>query len=670
LVFFNPLDDIQGVSLSGLRNNNIFMKLIVLIIFAIVTSISLPAQRKKNVVVGDRATISFDQGKTLYDKDNYTEAIPFFLEAINAEPGHQDATYYLALSYRYTEQDEKAIPLFKHLERINSNYWGWFYYEWGLANIDLKKFDDAIPLFEKFDSKFSNEADNTIYHHKAKYKIRYAKGQATLQNTKTGMKAPVKLSDKINSPYNDYAPVADPTGTKLYFTSRRKGGISKDDSEAEQGDEDIYVIEKTGDVWGEPTLMPEPINTDKMEGIDFISADGQLIGFTSSRDGGVGSSDIYLSTLEGNRWTPQVNMGNVVNGEDWDSNSTISSDGHRIIFASSRKGGYGQVDLYMTEKNIFGDWGPAMNLGGMVNTPSNDTNPFLSQDGKTLYFASDGHPGFGSYDIFKTVLEDGRWTVPINLGRPLNTPGRDDYFTIGGSGEKGYFSSYESDGKNSDIYEIEMPEEMRPQPTVIVEGVVTNAKTQAVVGGYVMVEDLNTAELIAVSKSNSATGKYLVVLPAGKTYSVSANKEGFFFHSELFDIPSTSKFKTIKKDIELKPIEKGAKIVLNNIFFETGKATLTSQSRVELEKAINLMKTNVSMIIEVGGHTDNVGDDAFNMKLSHERAKSVREYLVNGGIESNRVQAKGYGESNPVATNDTDDGRKSNRRTEFIILEF
>jgi len=199
---------------------------------------------------------------------------------------------------------------------------------------------------------------------------------------------------------------------------------------------------------------------------------------------------------------------------------------------------------------------------------------------------------------------------------------------------------------------------------------VTNEKTKALVGAYVMVEDLNTSELIAVSKSNSATGKYLVVLPAGKTYSVSANKEGFFFHSERFDVPGTAEYQEIKKNIELKPIEKGAKVVLNNIFFETGKATLTPQSRVELEKAIDLMKVNPTMVIEVGGHTDNVGDDAMNMKLSHERAKAVREYLVKAGVGTERIQAKGYGESNPIASNENEDGRKSNRRTEFIILEF
>ncbi len=183
-------------------------------------------------------------------------------------------------------------------------------------------------------------------------------------------------------------------------------------------------------------------------------------------------------------------------------------------------------------------------------------------------------------------------------------------------------------------------------------------------------EDLNTGELIAANKSNSATGQYLVVLPAGRTYGVSANKESYFFYSQSFEVPKATRFQEIKKDIQLKPIEKGAKVILNNIFFETGKATLTPQSRLELEKAIELLRVNPSMVIEIGGHTDNVGDDNYNMKLSHDRAKSVRDYMVNGGIVSARVQAKGYGELNPVATNDTEDGRKANRRTEFVIVEF
>jgi outer membrane protein OmpA-like peptidoglycan-associated protein len=340
----------------------------------------------------------------------------------------------------------------------------------------------------------------------------------------------------------------------------------------------------------------------------------------------------------------------------------------KIIFSSNRPGGYGGEDLYIVERNPFGEWGVPSNLGPAINTPLTELSPFLGQDGKTLYFASNGHPGFGETDIFKSVFDEGKWSAPVNLGRPLNTEGSDRYFTVGGSGEKGYIASSKS-GKFQ-LYEVDIPMELRPQPSIIVEGIVTNSKTNAPVGANVVVEDIKSGELIATNRSNSSTGKYLVVLPAGRTYSVSASKEDFFFYSQRFEVPMTSTFKEIEKNIPLKPIEKGAKVIINNIFFETGKATLSSESRLELARAIDLMKKNPRMVIEVGGHTDNVGDDASNMRLSQDRAKSVRDYLISAGIAANRLQSKGYGKTSPVADNAKEEGRQANRRTEFVILEF
>jgi len=647
------------------------MKHIIMFLLAIMLAAPVFSQKKKNqVVVGDASVLYYDMGKEAYGKEKYAEAINYFIESLKVDSKNEDALYFLGMSYKYTNQPAKALEQFQILEKLNPNYSPRFYYELGEAYGGAGQFDKASEMQELFLKNYPSSADKTLERHQAKYKMRYANEQESLRKQKTFTKEPVRLSDKINSKYDEYAPVIDPTGTKLYFTSRRLGGISREDAYQERGDEDIYFIEKVSGAWSEPKLMPSPINSESNEGIDFITSDGQLIGFSSSREDAIGSTDIYFSVLDGTAWSDQMNMGNVVNSDYWDSNSTISPEGNRIIFSSIRPYSNGLEDLYMIEKNLVGEWSAAINLGGVVNTPFTETAPFLSQDGKTLYFSSDGHPGYGNLDIFKTVYENGKWSVPVNLGTPLNTAGRDDYFTIGGSGEVGYFSRYGLDGKNSDLYEIEIPESLRPQPTVVVEGIVTNSKTGERVAAHVMVEDLNSGEIIAVVKSNSVSGRYLVVLPSGKSYSVSANKETFFFHSERFDVAVDTKFETIKKDIPLKPIEKGTKIVLNNIFFETGKATLTSQSKVELEKAIDLLNQNPSMVIEVGGHTDNVGDDDFNMKLSHDRAKSVRDYLVTGGIVSTRVQAKGYGETNPVATNDTDDGRKANRRTEFVILEF
>jgi outer membrane protein OmpA-like peptidoglycan-associated protein/tetratricopeptide (TPR) repeat protein len=663
---FGPSSDILFALVA--TSFKIYAMRVTILCLLIVFSGAAFSQKKKNT--DEQPGNNYDQGKSLYDKKSYTEAIPYFEACLNSDPANQDALYLVGLCYRYTNLNEKAITAFNSLAAINPEYWAWFYYEAGIAYDQLKQYENSVNMYEAFIWRFPGKPQNAIYFHQAKYKILYAKEQKALQALPKVMKDPVRLSDAVNTTYDDYMPALDPTGRKLYFTSQRVGGTDDEKADAKEGDEDIYFIELKDNAWSTPKLLPEPLNSGSNEGAACFSADGQVMVYTAcGRDDGMGSCDLYISTLEGEKWTKPLNIGNIVNKDAWDSQPTMSYDGSKIIFASSRNDGYGDEDLYMIEKNIFGEWGPAMNLGGIVNTPFSDSSPFLSQDGKTLYFGSIGHPGYGGIDLFKTTLENGKWSIPVNLGKPLNTEGDDRYFTIGGSGEKGYFASNKQTG-NLDLYEIEIPEDMRPQPTVVVSGTVTNAKSGSLVGAYVMVEDLNSGELIAVNKSNSVTGKYLVVLPAGKNYSVSANKEGFFFHSESFDVPVSAKFQEISKDIALKPIEKGAKVVLNNIFFETGKATLSPQSHVELEKASTLLKTNPSMIIEVGGHTDNVGDDESNMRLSHERAKSVREYLVKAGVDTNRIQAKGYGELNPIASNDNDEGRKANRRTEFIILEF
>jgi outer membrane protein OmpA-like peptidoglycan-associated protein len=575
------------------------------------------------------------KGKEQYEKGNYTEAIALLTQALAKDSTQLEVNYYLGLAYVQTGDD-----------------------------------DAAIPLLTYYTTHAKSNAGSTLEKHKAMYRLHYAREQRKLKDMPLVMNVPVKLPDHVNTTYPDYSPVMDATGTRLFFTSRRLGGISSETMGTKEGDEDGYFIEKSGTGWSSAQLLPEPLNSSLNEGVDSFSADGQFMVMTGcNREQGIGSCDLYYSVLQGDQWSVPESFGDVVNSVAWDSQATLSFDGMRMIFVSGRDHGYGETDFYLVERNHFGEWGPAMNLGPMINTPFTEDSPFLSQDGKTLYFSSNGHPGFGGMDIFKTVLEEGKWLPPVNLGRPLNTPNDDRFFTIGGSGEKGYFSS-NRDGGTDDLYEIEIPESMRPEPTIVVSGIVTNLKDGRNVGAYILVEDLNTGELIAANKSNAATGQYLVVLPAGRTYSVSANKEGYFFYSQRFEVPKATRFQEITKDIQLKPIEKGAKVVLNNIFFETGKATLTPQSRLELEKAMELLRVNPSMVIEVGGHTDNVGDDNLNMKLSHDRARSVRDYLVNGGVPPERVQAKGYGELNPVATNDTEDGRKANRRTEFVILEF
>lgn len=633
----------------------------------VLSGMHVNAQARRSAVFADP---NFTKGEAAYEADKYKEAIPLLEQALAVTPDNQDAIYYLASSYYNNDQMEEAWTRFMVLEKLNPNYNSFFYMVAASVGRSLKKWKETEDLLLKYKSHTLKTSGSTRLLHRADYILNYIKNVQVLSTLSTSIKEPVLLPAPVNSKESDYLPMLDATGNRLYFTSKRLGGFSEEETAAKEGDEDLYFTVRTGNTWAAPELLPSPLNTTGNDGAASFSADGQLMIFGAcGREDGVGECDLYFSQLEGDKWSIPQNMGNVVNSSAWDAHSTISADGSKIIFSSDRSGGYGDMDLYLIERNPFGEWGVPCNLGSIVNTPLMESSPFLSQDGKTLYFSSSGHPGLGAEDIFKSVFENGKWSTPENLGTPINTEGRDQYFTIGGSGEKGYLASNRGQTELH-LYEVEIPESMRPKPTIVVEGIVTNEKSKLPVGAYVMVEDINSGELIAAGKSNSATGKYLVVLPAGRSYSVSANKEGFFFYSQRFDVPLTVQFKEVKKDIPLKPIEKGARVVLNNVFFDTGKATLSPESRLELQKAIELMNSNKSMVIEVGGHTDNVGDDALNMKLSHDRAKSVRDYLVNGGIPSARLQAKGYGKLNPVADNSTEEGRQANRRTEFIILEF
>jgi outer membrane protein OmpA-like peptidoglycan-associated protein len=304
----------------------------------------------------------------------------------------------------------------------------------------------------------------------------------------------------------------------------------------------------------------------------------------------------------------------------------------------------------------------------------------------------------GGYDIFKSTFENGKWGEPVNLGYPINGPDDDVFFVISGSGNHGYFASSKQGGYgDKDIYKITFlgPEkapvvmnednllasvaapvsEFKAEKIVssgpkmtILKGVISDAKTHQLLEAAVELIDNSLNEVIATFKSNSTTGKYLVSLPSGKNYGIAVKKDGYLFHSENFDLKASEEFQEVEKNISLKQIEVGQSIVLKNIFFDFDKATIRSESANELDRLIKLLTENPTLKIELGSHTDSKGSDDYNQKLSQSRSQSVVTYLIGKGIAADRLVAKGYGETVPVATNDTEAGRQENRRTEFKIL--
>ncbi|MEM0941039.1 MAG: OmpA family protein [Bacteroidota bacterium] len=631
-------------------------------LISLLLTIPTMAQSHKEIYADGRKAITLKK---------YDLAIDKFKEAIRLNPQYKDAWYYLGKTYDFLNKNEEAILALRNLEKIDATYNYTIYYDIAKAYIELENLRAARIYIKRYLDQVPKNAKTTKAIHLAMNRLRYIDISAELLDEEANTSEPQPI-EALNSISGDYMPQVNPTGNKLYFTSVRKGGFDFQDEKSGPNDwgEDIYYASLVDNEWTAPQLLPDPINSRDNDFGSAFTGDGQTMVFVRcDAADGLGSCDLYITQLIGDQWSKPVNMGNVVNTDDWESQPTIDADGNKIIFTSTRPGGYGGSDLYMIEKNHLGLWGVAQNMGSTVNTPFSENSPFLAADGKTLYYSSSGHPGMGGADIFYTVYEEDRWLTPRNLGKPINSKGNDTNFSISAAGNA-YFASSRLDSDNFDIFKVELPDELKPKPTIILQGIVSHSETKNPLSALLLIEDLNSGELIATNKSNELSGEYLVVLPSGRDYSVSVSSEGFFFFSQSFVLPKDTTYAEITNNITLEPIKKGTKVVLNNIFFETGKAELKQISYVELSKAIDLMKKNPGMKIEVGGHTDSQGEDAANLSLSQRRAQAVVDYMVLAGIESARLIAKGYGESQPIADNNTKKGRAKNRRTEFIIVEF
>jgi len=507
------------------------------------------------------------------------------------------------------------------------------------------------------------------------------------------------LGPNINTSWPEYGPSITADEETVIFTARRDNSTGGKRDENDNGYfEDVYVSNKKNGKWQPSTQLSKNVNTENHDAAAGLSPDGTKLYVYrhSGKDGG----DLYESTLFGADWEPPVHMNKNINTKYHESSVSISFDGKRIYFVSDKESGLGDRDIYYSDMDVKGEWGPAKNIGPVINTKYGEEAVFMHPDGVTLYFSSKGHNTMGGYDIFKSTLNKGVWSVPVNLGYPINGPDDDVFFVVSGSGSRAYFASAKQGGfGEKDIYKITFlgPEKapllnsqdqliaMRANPVsnlktenavevkmakvTILKGVVTDEKTTQPLEASIDLIDNDKNLVLATFKSNSASGKYLVTLPSGKNYGIAVKKDGYLFHSENFNIPEGADYQEFNKDVALKKIEIGNVIILKNIFFDFDKATIRPESANELERLIKLLNDNPTIKIELGSHTDSKGSDDYNMKLSDSRSKSVVDYLIGKGISTARLVAKGYGETKPIDTNDTDEGRQNNRRTEFKILE-
>jgi outer membrane protein OmpA-like peptidoglycan-associated protein len=610
----------------------------------------------------------YKEAKYYEDLEDYPSLLKVYDKIYQKDTSNALIKYKIGQVYaEKLKQPEKAMPYFISAAKSGGkNIEARLYYMVGNYYKSQGKFQEALYMFQKYlvtspiKDVTTVDAEKSVKH--CKTGIQLLKRPITATTTNMGT--------DINSPQEDNHIVIAPDESFILFASNRP---DKNTAQAGSGT-DIFMAKRiTGVKYANPVRLSAPVNTNGYDIPLCLMPDGKtLYLFNSLKNDG----DIYVTTLDpatGKCTQPEPLASTINTADNYEGDATLSPDGKMIIFTSDREGGIGGKDLYISFKDEKGEWKPAQLMGFNINTDGNEFAPFYHAETKTLYFSSDKHPGIGETDIFKTTLQaNNTWSAPQNLGLPINTYRDDEGFVIAPKSKVAYTCSRgdvkEREGYQ-DIYQINIPKGLEGLSTVSFTGVVKDKRSQKPLEAHIIVEDIQAKQCITQLNTDPLDGSYTIILAPGKEYAISITAPGYLFTSDNIIIPADSKAQEVTKNQFLIPISKGEKVALNNIFFDTGKATLKPQSILELNRVVALMQANPRMKVQINGHTDNQGDEKSNLVLSEERAKAVMDYLVKANIAHDRIQTKGFGQSQPIADNTSEEGRKLNRRTEFEILE-
>lgn len=750
-----------------------------------------------------------EEGNFLFLEKNYPKALETYLEAYAIDSTNANVNFKIGMCYLNSVSDKiKAVSFFEKASKNTArNYDPYDPFEkrapenvmYYLGQVQLLnfEFDAANKNFQKFSKILGPNED-------AQKELRKFIENCVVGKELTSKPSNVtikNIGEKINTSFAEYCPIINADESVLLFTSRREGSTGGEIGADGKYNEDIYMCRKDGDSWSSPS--PININTNNNDAAISLSANGNLLFVYKDVNGG----DIYMSELSGDTWgdpmplkTDETDL-NDINTEAWETHACISADGNTLYFVSDRKGGFGGRDIYRSIKLPNGKWSKATNLGSTINTEYDEDAPFLHPDGVTLFYSSQGHRGMGGFDIFyssrkekeeKDKSTQWRWTTPVNMGSPINTPDDDVFYVLSTDGKRAYYSSAKVGGfGEKDLYQINVADVI-VEPTVLLRGFITfDGKESNNANSKIIVADIETGQNISEIRPNSKTGKYLLILNPGqngKTFAISYEAEGFQPYSETIKIEPGSAYQIIERTLDLRPVnlqsknkgtvsvagilkdkngnvipgakitvknnktgevvdtyysnpttgayymslqkgenynisfdaeggylyqsenldipkdnehseisfevtlnkmEEGQKVILKNIFFDTGKATIKKESVAELEKLYKLLSENPDMAIEISGHTDGQGKPDMNLKLSEARAKAVADYLTSQkrkhykigafyykGINKNRITAKGYGSTLPIAGEKLADGKPDtkgmqlNRRVEFKVTSI
>jgi outer membrane protein OmpA-like peptidoglycan-associated protein/tetratricopeptide (TPR) repeat protein len=599
-----------------------------------------------------KAKVLFEDAVKLFSYHEYAEALKLTEQAIDKDNKYIDAWDLKSDILFHMDKGEEAYIAAEQCVKLNPDYSKGYFVIAELA-LKLGKYKEAVDNSTKYLNYKDIPDARKRYAMDMKYKAEFSLNQ---MNHPVSF-IPINLGPNINTKEKDYAPSIT-VDNKLMIFSRSIGK-----------QEDFYISKKKGMNWEPATHPSYPLNTRENESFPSFTADGKYVFFARFVPQEPGNCDIWFSQFNGISWDEPRNLGMPINTRGWESQPCISADGSTLYFLSVRKDVMGNSDIY---KSIYksGKWSEPINLGPNINSTGNEEAPFIHPDGKTFYFSSDGRLGMGNFDLYtSTIAEDGKFSEAENLGYPINTVEDERWLTVSSNAADAYFVSSGLKGYGDwDIYTFKLPESKRPQPVTFVKGIVFDAVSKKPIRARIEVTNLSNGKVDYVTVSNKESGEMMACLVSGGSYAFNISSEGYAMASENYTFNLLAGIDSpIIKDFYLQPLTKGGTFVLKNIFFPTAKFDLQKESFIELDKLVDILVKNPKLTIEVGGHTDNVGARQNNLTLSDNRSKAVYDYLVKKGIAASRLSSKGYADLKPIADNNTEAGRKENRRTEFTI---
>lgn len=614
---------------------------------------------------------------------HFTQALEEYEKAYALNPDNADLNLKMGLCHLNGRYHHRSLPYFQAAYELDNRI-PRIHFLLGMGYHLNARWDEAIAEYQLHRSVINRVPDPELLYNTADRRI------AECQNGKSLQAKPVNgqvtnMGPVINSEVADYGVLMSPDGSRMTFTSRRSNSTGgKINKATNEFFEDIYASTRTETGWTDPAPTAAPVNSDINDASVGLYNDGKtMIIYRDEK----GTGDLFESTLEGGTWSEPKSLGEAINSPANETSAWPSADGKQLFFVSDREGGLGGQDIWISRWDATTSaWGEAENPGPTVNTFEDEDGVFLHPDGQTLYFSSKGHSCMGGFDVFKSSLVDGRWSKPVNLGWPVNSPDDDLFFVLTANGRTGHFSSVRPNGMGEDdLYRVDfLPEPEQHETagmtgagitgtgeginTIILRGKVMNLKMLAGMEATIELLDLGDGHIVLSFASDPNTGEYMAVVPGGRNYAMHVQANGFLLHSE--NISTVTGGGTMEKsmDIGLQSIETGTHEVMRNIFFERDQATLNPSSLGELGQLLTLLRENPNVRLEIGGHTDSDGSEDHNDELSTKRAYAVVDHLVNNGIPAERLEAKGYGATQPLETNDSDESKAKNRRTEMRVL--